>query len=256
MNGASKGNARNMPKQVRPTKGKPKSPDKGRPENHKKREPQIVIRFGAGHPRFEPGTFDARALLTSVLAAVEPRLDEGLRVLTDAALEAGADREDLARLVQTASRQIADAVRSGVIDGMRVRDRHLAQMVVIDRAAAHAENLTRLQTRIEHELERAGLRRVSDPADIAPFNLVETATGSSAVSKSGQEYEIISPAYVDTETGKTVERGWIRQVPEEAAPPGGKQHGRSSRPHQAPRRAGADEQTTADEAATTGRETP
>ncbi|WP_045875850.1 hypothetical protein [Pseudofrankia sp. DC12] len=254
MNGASKGNAWNMPKKGRPTKGKAKSPDKGRPDNHNKREPQIVVRVGVGHPRFEPGTFDARALLTSVLATVEPRLDERLSAVADAALGTGADAEGLTRAIQTTSRQIADAVRSGVIDGMRARDRHLAQLVVIDRAAAHAGSLTELRTRIEQELERAGLRRISDLADVSSFNLVETATGSSEAPKQGQRYELVSPAYVDAETGHTIERGWIRTAPDEASPPGGKLHGRSSRAHRTPRRTDTDEPTTVDEAATTGRE--
>lgn len=190
-----------------------------------------VDRIGAGHPRVGPGTFDAEALLSSVLAVVEVRLEEGFRVLEEALAGIG-DPASTAETARTAGRQIADAVRAGVVEGMRVRDRHLAQLAVIDRAAAQAENLKNLQGRIGSELELVGLRRISDLSDLSAFNLVEATGSQVAALPEGDAYELVSPAYMDAHTGRTVERGWIRRSPRgQTEEPGGKRHGRSSRPH-------------------------
>ncbi|MGW2795964.1 hypothetical protein [Streptomyces sp. NPDC001269] len=194
-------------------------------------QPRVVVGIGGGHPQVETGTFDAEALLSSVLGAVEARLEEGFRAL-EAALAGSNDPASVSQNARTAGRQIAAAVRAGVVEGMMVRDRHLAQLAVIDRAAVQAENLENLQGRIGSELELVGLRRISDLSDLSAFNLVEAAGSQSEAPPEGCAYELVSPAYMDSQTGRTVERGWIRRsCQEETEGPGGKRHGSSSRPH-------------------------
>lgn len=207
---------------------------------------RIVVTIGHGHPGTEPDTYDAAALLKSVLAAVEPRLDKGIVELAEAihsAGEPGAGSET-ARAVRAVGRQITEALRAGVVDGMRVRERHLAQLAVIDRAAAQASDLSRLRARISAEIEHAGLRRVSDLADLSPFNLA-AAPGTVPSSAGGpDDYELVTPAYVEIGSGRVVEHGWIK-VAEALPMPGGKTHGRISREHRTTRRAEESEETTA-----------
>lgn len=122
-----------------------------------------------------------------------------------------------------------------VVEGMRVRERHLAQLAVIDRAAAHASSLRELRDRIETELGLAGLQRVIEPGDLSAFNLARSNEGSAADGPpaEGDAYEVLSPAYLDTETNRTIESGWLRplEAGSAKAPPRGKEHGSSSRPH-------------------------
>ncbi|MFF4829394.1 hypothetical protein ACFY20_42125 [Streptomyces sp. NPDC001312] len=203
----------------------------------RKPQPPVVVHIGEGHPRCEAGTFDAAALLASVLASVEPRITEGLHSLEGAAAGQGGSAEAVAQAIRTVGRQLADAVRAGVVEGMRSRDRHLAQLAVIDRAAAQASALTELQERIDRELALAGLRRISEVSDLAAFNLADASGTPDGSSPGGCAYELVSPAYVDAETGHMIERGWIRSLPAGPAPaPAGKLHGSVSRPHKDRRR--------------------
>ncbi|MFE2737373.1 hypothetical protein [Streptomyces sp. NPDC059349] len=193
---------------------------------------QIVITIGEGHPRFQQGTFDAAALLASVLAAVEPVITAGMHSLQNT-LDTADDRpEAIAQAVRAAGRQIADAVRAGVVEGMGSRDRHLAQLAVIDRAAAQANRLKPLQKRIDRELALAGLQRISDLSDLSAFNLAGGSSTPDHITQDSDVYELISPAYVDAETRRTIERGWIRSpTGEQSAAPAGKLHGSASRKH-------------------------
>lgn len=253
--------------------GQPHPKDKGRRGTHRKRaqtppyqrkeladgapasvgdvsrvRPQaIVITIGEGHPRCEEGTFDAAALLASVLAGVEPKMAEGLRALEEM-LDSGEDgSEELAQTIRAVGRQMAESVRAGVVEGMRSRDRHLAQLAVIDRAAAQASALTQLQERIDKELALAGLRRISDLSDLSTFDLADGTGTLACIPSDGDAFELVSPAYVDAETGRTIERGWIRslQAAGEAAAPAGKRHGSASRKHKERRQ---DETTARDDA--------
>ncbi|MFJ7946813.1 hypothetical protein ACIQ6K_24630 [Streptomyces sp. NPDC096354] len=202
-----------------------------RSESGQQLQPEVVVRIGAGHPQVGTGTFDAESLLSSVLAAVKTQLEEGFHTL-EAALASADDPAAAAQTARTAGHQIADAVRAGVVEGMRVRDRHLAQLAVIDRAAAQAESLKSLRGRISSELELVGLRRISDLSDLSAFNLVEPTGSQVAAHREGEAYELVSPAYTDAQTGRTVERGWIRRSSrEQSEGPGGKRHGRRSRLH-------------------------
>lgn len=165
------------PKKQEAVQRKKSQPRRGGTKGNKATDvtsPQIVVTVGHGHPRVEPETYDAAALLKSVLAAVEPKIDERLASLAEAAVPNTSDPEadnETARAVQAVGRQITEAVRAGIVEGMRVRERHLAQLAVIDRAAAQANSLSSLQARISAEMEHAGLRRISDLADLSPFNL-------------------------------------------------------------------------------------
>jgi citrate lyase gamma subunit len=113
-----------------------------------------------------------------------------------------------AELVRQVVPQFTEAVRAAVIDGIRTRQIHLAQLAVIDRAAFQGHKLTALQQRIDDELVRTGLLRVTDTKDLALFNLLD----SEAVADHGDAapvYSVVAPAYVDQESGRTVERGWL-----------------------------------------------
>ncbi|WP_143665999.1 hypothetical protein [Streptomyces sp. CS159] len=133
--------------------------------------------------------------------------------------------------MRTVGRQIGEALRAGVVEGMRVRERHLAQLVLIDRAAAQAKVLLRLQERIGAEIEKAGLRRVVDLDDLSLFNSADGMTRT-AGRASADALELVTPAYVDADSGRVIERGWVRQAPSPgAALPQGKTHGRTSRQH-------------------------
>ena len=196
----------------------------------------FVVCSSSSHPECEPGTFDAAALLESVLAVVEPRLEEGFRSLQQclsvqgdmSVAERDADGQDL----RGVGRQIAEALRAGVIEGMRTRERHLAQLVLIDRAAAQAKMLFRLQERIGAEIEKAGLRRVVDLEDLSLFNSADGASAGTAERVAADAFELVTPAYVDADSGRVIERGWVRQAPSPgAALPQGKMHGRTSRQH-------------------------
>ncbi|MFG2879148.1 hypothetical protein ACGFYU_29800 [Streptomyces sp. NPDC048337] len=244
--------------------------DKGKPGNHKKTRRSaaaqqtpppsgtrggtrnegpykrpVEIWIGLGHPETTPGTFDAAALLASLLSAVEPKTEAGLSALSETIRAAeGENGSETARALRAVGKQIADSLRAGVIEGMRARDRHLAQLAVIDRAAAHATSLRQLQERIEAELGLAGLLRVTEPGDLSVFNLVQPGSAAAtALPTSGDDYEVVSPAYTDTETRRTVERGWVRlaQAAGTDQTPRGKDHGRTSRPHQQRKQVPGDE---------------
>lgn len=224
------------PKKQEAVQRKKSQPRRGGTKGNKATDvtsPQIVVTVGHGHPRVEPETYDAAALLKSVLAAVEPKIDERLAALTEAAVLNTSDPEadtETARAVQAVGRQITEAVRAGIVEGMRVRERHLAQLAVIDRAAAQANSLSSLQARISAEMEHAGLRRISDLADLSPFNLAVAPGSSPAPPDSPEAYELVTPAYVEADSGRIVERGWIK-VAEASLLPAGKAHGRLSREH-------------------------
>lgn len=208
---------------------------------------KIVVTVGHGHPKMEPDTCDAAALLKSMLATVLPRLDEGLAALAEAAVHSAGDAEtctETAQAVRAVGRQITEALRAGVVDGMRMRERHLAQLAVIDRAAAQASHLASLRTRISTEIEHAGLRRVSGLTDLSPFDLAADPGIASSPEGAPEDYELVVPAYVEIGSGRVVERGWVK-VAEVSSLPGGKAHGRSSREHRTMRREGMGEDTAA-----------
>ncbi|MGF1425615.1 hypothetical protein [Kitasatospora sp. LaBMicrA B282] len=185
-------------------------------------------RFIESHlPEFTPGTLDAAAILKSVnetlLPVVEKELEEATKrlglALADKETEADLVSVFRVELMRRVLPQFTEAVRKGVLESIRTRQMHLAQLAVLHRQALEAKTLQVVLTRLDHEAARAGLRIVGDTGEQSLFNVVEDQPGAM---KSGPvTFELVAPAYVDKESGKLVERGWLRAVamvaPEETA---------------------------------------
>ena len=178
----------------------------------------------SGLPDFAPGTLDAAAILKSVnealLPVVEKELEEATEklgtVLADKETEADLVSAFRAELMRRVLPQFTEAVRKGVLESIRTRQMHLAQLAVLHRQALDARTLQVVLTRLDHEAAKAGLQIVGDTGDQSLFNIVEDQPG---VMKKGQvTLELVAPAYVDKESGKLVERGWLRAVAGQEAP--------------------------------------
>ncbi|MCQ9131580.1 hypothetical protein [Streptomyces hilarionis] len=116
-------------------------------------------------------------------------------------------------LVQQAVQSAVDeALRTAVLNATRVREEHLAQLALIDRTAQTAQDITAVRLRVEEEMRRSGITRVTE-ADPESFNLVNP--GEHADSRA---YEVLAPAYTDSRTGRVVQRGEMRRVPSHADP--------------------------------------
>ncbi|GHK02342.1 hypothetical protein SY2F82_41390 [Streptomyces sp. Y2F8-2] len=116
-------------------------------------------------------------------------------------------------LVQQAVQAAVDeALRTAVLNATRVHEEHLAQLALIDRTAHTAENIGAVRMRIEEEMRRSGLTRVTAP-DPESFNLVNPTehAGSTA-------YEVLAPAYADSRSGRIIQRGEMRRMPSAAVP--------------------------------------
>ena len=179
---------------------------------------------GSDLPEFEPGTLDAAAILKAVnealLPVVERELGEASERLGATLAEQGAETDLVsvlrAELMRRVLPQFTEAVRTGVLEGIRTRQMHLAQLAVLHRQGLEAKTMQVVLTRLEHEAARAGLQIVGDEGDHALFNVVEEQQG---VMKRGPvTFELVVPAYVDKESGKLVERGWLRAVPKTPLP--------------------------------------
>ncbi|GGW35625.1 hypothetical protein [Streptomyces griseoloalbus] len=183
-------------------------------------------RFTESHlPEFTPGTLDAAAILKSVNETLLPVVEKELEAATDRLVAALDDKEtegDLiavfrAELMRRVLPQFTEAVRKGVLESIRTRQMHLAQLAVLHRQALDAKKLTAVLTRINHEAEKAGLQIVDDDAgDRSLFNVVEEDPG--VMQRGPVSFELVAPAYVDKESGKLVERGWLRAVAGQEAP--------------------------------------
>ncbi|MGW5480915.1 hypothetical protein [Streptomyces sp. NPDC004008] len=178
----------------------------------------------SGIPKIAAGALDAPAILKSINEKLLPAVEEELERVAEtlgALLEGkeaegdpvGAIRAELMRRVLP---QISDSVRSGVMEGMRTRQMHLAQLAAIHRQTLESKSLRVVLARIDHELSRAGLEIVGKADDHSQFNVVEDPPG--VMSSGPVAYEVAAPAYVDRESGKLVERGWLRAVPKNSVP--------------------------------------
>lgn len=176
-------------------------------------------RFAESHvPELTPGTLDAAAILKSVnetlLPVVERELEEAAEklgaALVDKKTEANLVSAFRAELMRRVLPQFTEAVRKGVLESIRTRQVHLAQLAVLHRQALDAKSLKAVLTRIDHEVTRAGLQIVGDVSDLSLFNVLEDQSG--AIQPASLTFELLVPAYVDTESGKLVERGWLRAV--------------------------------------------
>lgn len=193
-------------------------------------------------PQIAPGTLDAAALLGSVTDTLRPVLEQRLAEMADSLATALADTQGpdaaaalRAELLRRVLPQFNEAVRGAVIEGIRTRQMHLAQLAVIDRTAHQADSLKSLRARIDHEITRAGLVRVTEPEDLALFDLVD-ADSLHQGSNEPPVYSVIAPAYTDRESGKPVERGWLTvayerpALAEPALTPGRKRRQHADRP--------------------------
>ncbi|MCQ0025355.1 hypothetical protein M4914_22070 [Streptomyces somaliensis DSM 40738] len=181
-------------------------------------------RFTESHlPDFTPGSLDAAAILKAVNETLLPVVEKELEGATGQLGAALADKETEADLVaafrvelmRRVLPQFTEAVRKGVLESIRTRQAHLAQLAVLHRQALDAKTLQVVLTRLEHEVAKAGLQIVGDTGDRSLFNVVEEQPG---VMESGPvTFELVAPAYVDKESGKLVERGWLRAIAEQKA---------------------------------------
>ncbi|MGW5201557.1 hypothetical protein [Streptomyces spiralis] len=204
-----------------------RGPNKGSVRNRGERRAAEAApwRFTESHlPEFAPGTLDAAAILKSINDTLLPVVERELEEATEKLSAALADKEteaDLvsalrAELMRRVLPQFTEAVRKGVLEGIRTRQMHLAQLAVLHRQALDAKTLQVVLTRLEDETAKAGLRVVGDTGDQSLFNVVEDQPG---VMKRGPvTFELVAPAYVDKESGKLVERGWLRAVAEAPFP--------------------------------------
>jgi hypothetical protein len=175
-------------------------------------------------PKIAAGALDAPAILKSINEALMPVVQEELERLAETlgALlgDRGAEGDSVgairAELMRRILPQISDSLRSGVLEGMRTRQMHLAQLAAIHRQTLESKSLRSVLARIDHELSRAGLEVVGKADDHSQFNVVEDPPG--VMSRGPVAYEVAAPAYIDRESGKLVERGWLRAVPKNSLP--------------------------------------
>ncbi|MDH6227844.1 hypothetical protein [Streptomyces sp. MJP52] len=148
----------------------------------------------------------ARSAGTHVTQTVSHELRSGL---DDAIAEAMSAAAKMGSLVEQAVQSAVDeALRTAVLNATRVRAEHLAQLALIDRTARTTLDVSAIRLRLDAEMRRSSLTRVTVP-DPDLFNLVNPAehAGSTA-------YEVLAPAYVDDRTGTIVQRGEMRRVAE------------------------------------------
>ncbi|MFG3475396.1 hypothetical protein ACGF3K_09005 [Streptomyces sp. NPDC047980] len=148
-------------------------------------------------------------------ASVAQEVSRRLTAELDAAI-AGAQSTagTMGNLVQQAVQAAVDeALRTAVLNATRVHEEHLAQLALIDRTAQTAHDITAVKLRVEEEMRRSGLTRITT-ADPEAFNLVnpQEHPDSSA-------YEVLAPAYADRRTGRIIQRGEMRRMPSAPAAP-------------------------------------
>ncbi|MEU1776436.1 hypothetical protein ABZ501_25885 [Streptomyces sp. NPDC019922] len=169
-------------------------------------------------PEFTPGSLDAAAILKAVNETLLPVVGRELEQAAQRLGAALADKEtetDLvaafrAELMRRVLPQFTEAVRTGVLESVRTRQMHLAQLAVLHRQALDAKSLQVVVTRLDHLAAKAGLQIVGDSGDQSLFSVVEDPPG--VMKKGPITLELVAPAYVDKESGKLVERGWLRAV--------------------------------------------
>jgi|GEM_PF-5350407 hypothetical protein len=171
-------------------------------------------------PKFAPGALDAAAIVKSVndalLPVVEKELNEAAESMKFALTELETEADLLPSLQEELMRrylpQFTEAVRKGVLESIRTRQMHLAQLAVLHRHALASKTLMSALTRIDHEVAKAGVQIIGDTDDQSLFHVVEDQPG--VVQRGPVTFELITPAYVDKESGKLIERGWLRAVAE------------------------------------------
>lgn len=219
-NGAGRGDSGSGPRDGSRT-NRGRGPNSGSVRNRGERRAAEAApwRFAESRlPEFTPGTLDAAAILKSVTETLLPLVEKELEEATENLGAALADKEteaDLvsafrAELMRRVLPQFTEAVRKGVLESIRTRQMHMAQLAVLHRQALDAKTLKVVLTRLDHEAAKAGLQIVGDAGDQSLFNVVEDQPG--VMERGPVTFELIAPAYVDKESGKLVERGWLRAV--------------------------------------------
>lgn len=219
-NGAGKGDSGSGPRDgSRRNQGRGPNNGSVRNRGEQRAAEAAPWRFAESHlTEFTPGTLDAAAILKSVNETLLPVVEKELEVATEKLGAALADKEIEAELVSAFRAelmrrvlpQFTEAVRKGVLESIRTRQMHLAQLAVLHRQALDAKTLKVVLTRLDHEAAKAGLQIVGDIGDQSLFNVVEDQPG--ATKRGPVTFEVVAPAYVDKESGKLVERGWLRAV--------------------------------------------
>lgn len=219
-NGASKGDSGSGPREESgPSRGRGPNSGSVRSRGERRAAEAAPWRFTESHlPDYIPGTLDAAAILKSVnetlLSVVERELEEATEklcaALTDKETEADLVSAFRTELMRRVLPQFTEAVRKGVLESIRTRQMHLAQLAVLHRQALDAKTMKTVLTRIDHEVAKAGLQIVGDASDLSLFNVLEDQPG--AGQRNPVTFEVLVPAYVDKESGKLVERGWLRAV--------------------------------------------
>jgi len=117
-------------------------------------------------------------------------------------------------LVQQAVQAAVDeALRTAVLNATRVHEEHLAQLALIDRTAQTARDISAVRLRIDEEMRRSGLTRLT-AGDPEAFNLANPTEHEGSTT-----YEVLAPAYADSRTGRIIQRGEMRRIPSPSAGP-------------------------------------
>ncbi|WP_141658673.1 hypothetical protein [Carbonactinospora thermoautotrophica] len=162
-----------------------------------------------------PGAFDAAALHEHVTKIVTKALDSDIKGHLDdylGSLVSGciqdAIRQAVSEALHDALREavlprVLEVVRKAILEGMRARELHLAQLAVLDRYLMTDRPLKTVRNLVDTQLRAAGLRRVATVEDPSLFLLEDGE---------GEELEIVVPAYVDVSDGRLVQSGILRPV--------------------------------------------
>jgi hypothetical protein len=99
-----------------------------------------------------------------------------------------------------------DGLRKAVMAGAKARTAHLAQLAHLAEAVDRGSDQETMRSLVEEWMLQAGVRQVVD----GPAEAYEVLEGS------GEMLQVLSPAWVDEQTGRIVKRGTARRIP---APP-------------------------------------
>jgi hypothetical protein len=103
------------------------------------------------------------------------------------------------------SAEAYEGLRKTVVAAATSRQAHLVQLAQFSRALKRGANARDLENLVEEWSAQAGLAAISDPRP----DLFENLEGE----PSGGQFEVLSPAYVDTHSGRLVSMGEGRWVP-------------------------------------------
>ncbi|GAA4991232.1 hypothetical protein GCM10023205_73940 [Yinghuangia aomiensis] len=166
---------------------------------------------------------DASALFRKLSVQLGPRVEKAavkagttaaqqlqsklVQELDEAISQAMSTAGQLGSLVQRhVQAAIDDALRTAVLQATRVYEQHLAQLVLIDRTVSQARDLTTVRARVDAELRRAGVQRIETWDDLTLFDIAADP-GSEGMSAEPAGYRLVAPAYVESATGRVVQRG-------------------------------------------------